>query len=976
MSCCACLKIQVLAPIENVPASMLEGGKMFLDITRQDELEFSRALSELSEIGNIKDEAALSISLPYSEKNKRIADFVRNHNLVGNTRAPLAVLVQEGATVHQLNYLTFTGSDDTAQKFEAQLERGPGHWLHDANRLLLKDIPFDEFELVFDKLYQNWQDQHEYEDNVGYYWPLVNYGAWLTKDTILPEDMRPWFHLLALLEKGFCEIGWKFRSSFFETSFGRRLICYLLAENLLEVPEILALKKFRATAQQFVVGIDPSGSGNTVIFGTEEYDPGSNYNPATGVFTSTGVFNFSVGVEYAHDGPPGPVTIYIVKEPLTGSDEVLAEFRIGTDAPQFLQTNTVTIQAENVTLAIGDKVSVRAVAFTELIVTGYFQGQAVKAYLDRGMIINPATLMAPELTLLDLLKAAIHLCNGRIETGWEKNEVWVYQPYKTDVFLEESEGFFEDAPATGLSEIVLPDSELVTVERQDKKRYLVIGFADSNDEHVKQKNEGRNTPLYSKIIDRGAQYEEGREYNKNPLFEPTLNKELVKFPMVSPLIVPNNEIDIPHCSDNDKGELSFKIGPRILYCAGYRMQRTDTNQVRRWRFQTYGLDNVPYAFQVAGSRLDFGGIGIYPDQRLIYGDDPNGDDLYTMAYRRDLLGKLYSAKSSFQALMDAQAYKTMSFRKLYSLHYGGRTFVARLLEITGRRTCTSAPAELILRPEVWGGDVCPGKDPPIMEYRPPVCPNYPEIDIAIDVVGNTITATAQDAAINDPVVTDEWEYSVDDGASWNPYTEGDPLSFPEVIFRRTVSFEAGSGTCEKVVTKSAVFETVCDNNPQITLNYDGSKNSIAAVGAGTFNSPIASDAWTAEVDGGAPTAYAAGDEVNGFTHVKFTRTVSFTNNCEDVVAVAEHEVEGDQCNNLPTLDLAEVADCVYEPQVGGTTSSDICLTLIEVSWNAGAKWLPWDGHPVKGAPGTVIRASFMFCDSCPPIHIEKECPFE
>ncbi|MCB0595434.1 MAG: hypothetical protein KDD28_15185 [Phaeodactylibacter sp.] len=948
-----------------------------MDTSREDELEFSRALSELSEIGNIKDEAALSIGLPYSEKNKRIADFVRNHNLVGNTRAPLAVLVQEGTTVHQLNYLTFTGSDDTAQKFEAQLERGPGHWLHDANRLLLKDIPFDDFELVFDKLYLNWQEEHKYDgqDSVGYYWPLVNYGAWLTKDTILPEDMRPWFHLLALLEKGFCEIGWKFRSSFFETEFGRRLICYLLAENLLEVPEILALKRFRATTQQSSVAFGPSGVGD-VIFGTEVYDPGNNYNPATGVFTSTGVFNFSIGVEYTHNGPPGPVVIYIVREPLSGPEEVLAEFRVSTDAPQFFQTNTVALEAENIAIAVGDKISVRAVAFTELIVTGYFQGHAVKAYLDRGMIINPATLIAPELTLLDLLKAAIHLCNGRIETNWEDNEVWVYQPYKTDVFYEEGvEGFFTDAPAVSLSEIVLPDSELVTVERQDKKRYLVIGFADSNDEHVKQKNEGRNTPLYSKIIDRGAQYEEGREYNKNPLFEPTLNKELVKFPLVSPLIVPNNEVDIPHCLDNGNGELSFKIGYRILYCAGYRVQRADNNEIRRWRFQNFGLDNVPYAFQVPGSRLDVAGNGELPRQVLIYGER-DIDDLYAMCYRRDLLGKLYSTRSSFQALLNAQEYRTMSFRSLYSLHYGGRTFTARLLEIAGRRTCTGAPAELILRPEAWGGDVCPGKEPPIMAYQRPPCPNYPEIDIAIDVTGNTIIATAQDTAINDPILSDVWVYSDDDGASWQEYTPGTPLSLPAVIFRRFLEFDAEAGTCEKVVTRSAVFETVCDNNPEITLNYDGSKNSITAVGAGAFNSPIASDTWTVEVDGGAPVAYTAGNEISGFTTVKFTRTVSFANNCEDVVAVAEHEVEGDQCNNLPTLDLVEVADCVYEPQVGGTTSSDICLTLIEVSWNAGGKWLPWDGHPVKGAPDTFIRASFMFCDSCPPIHIEKECPFE
>lgn len=978
MSCCSCLKIQILTPVDNMPSGMLEGGKLYLDLDAPDVIELSRSLSELSEIENIKDEAALSFSIPYSDKNLRIADFVRNHNLTGNKYGPLAVLVQEGPSVHRFNFLQFTGSNDQTRAFDAQLERGEGHWLHDANRLYIRDIPFEDFELTEGNLSDNWfeQDKYDGQDSVGYYWPLVNYGKFLREQTILPEDFRPWFHLLAILDKGFCEIGWKFRSPFFETNFGRRLICYLLSENLLDVPEILALRRFRATAQAYQVNVDPGGRGNRVIFGTEEIDPGNAYNATLGHYSSVGVFTFRVGIEYEFPPsyPPGPAQVVLEKEAADGTLEELAIW--GLSINDSATSGTVTLVAENVVLAPGDRVSVRAIAFSPMICTGYFEGDALKAYLETGMVFNPALLIDPELTLLDIMKGAVHLCNGRIDTNWQEGEVWVYQPYETDVFDEtDVEGFFRESPVVDVSEIVLPDSELVTVERVNKKRFLVLQFADTGDEEVKNMNEGATEQIYSKIIDRGSTYEEGKEYSKNPVFEPTVNKLLVKFPQIVPLIVPNDEVDIPHISDNDNGDLSFKIGPRILYCAGMVRQETEIGYVRRWRFLDSNYDQVPYAFQVPGTNLDagFGNPGYLPAPRVIYGGQEDSD-FYSMCYERDLVGKLSIVKSSFQALVTSQDYKNLSFRDLYKLHYGGRTFLSRLQEISGHRTCSGSPAEIILRPEVWGGDIC--EDKPKVTYKPEVCPNYPEIEIQINVSENTVAAVAQNAAITDPVLSDVWEYSTDGGSTWLPYTEGAPLSgYLEVVFRRTVSFDAAAGECEKVATRTAVFETACDNKPEITLNYDSGKNVITAVGAGEFNSEIDTDTWTVEVDGAAAVPYTEGDAVGGFLTVRFVRVVSFTNSCKDVTAEKGFEVDGDQCNNQPGLDLVEVSDCVYDPAVSGTYSSAICSTYIEVSNDGGSRWFAWDGYPIKGEPGKKVRATFHFCDSCPPVYIEKDCPF-
>jgi len=986
MSCCDCLKIQVLDDVENVAASMLVGGKLFVDITKQDALEFSRKLSQLADVSNnIQDEASLSINLPYTDKNLAIASFVRDHGQTGVQFEPLAIIVQESGTVHHLNYLQFLGANDETQTFEARVERGQGHWLHDANRLLLKDLTFEPFTLTFENLLNNWETEAYFEssiDNLGYYWPLVNYGGWLAKNAVLPEDFRPWFHLYALLEKGFCEIGWKFQSPFYDTTFGRKLICYLLSENLLEVPEILALRKFKATVENSNLTVTGSGLARIIIFDTVEYDPAGNYSTTTGAFAATGIFTFATSLELTHDGPAGPLIVTLEKRSADGTLEELDQYLVDTSATQFEQTHIVNLEAEDVQMAAGDRVHVSMLALTPMVMTGYFTGFAQKAYLEAGQVIdNPAILISQELTLLDLYKAAKHICAGKTETLWPQRQIWLYAPNTADVFVDPDRQGYYTSDVVDISELIVERSEIVQLERENKKRYLVLQWADSNDVHVKKKEDAQTFPLFSKVVDRGSKYEEGYEYSKNPLFQATVNKELVKFPVVPPEIVANNEVQIPHCSDNDQDNISYKIGFRILHAHGYYFQETAAGDISRWRIETgggnsTGMDKLPYAYMHPGEVLinsTFFGTPFAPIPRVIYGDEED-NDFYSIAYRQELIDRLYSVRSSFKAQLTAYLYQTLSFRDLYKVYYDGRTFLAHLLEINAQRTCSDEPAEIVLRPVIWGGDLCVEKD--LVKYRPETCPNFPEIDIDIDVSADTITATANDAAIGDDILTDVWEYSTDGGENWSSYTPGTPIAAQgEVIFRRTVNFDADAGQCEKSITRKAVFEAVCSNKAGIELVYDDSKNAIVANAQDELNSTIDSDTWTVSIDDGPAQAYTEGDTVNGFTTVLFTRTVSFTNSCEDITVTAGRTVEGDQCNNTPALTLTEVAPCVFEPSISGTTSSTVCTTIFEVSNDAGSTWFPWDTYPIKGEPDKKVRASVYFCDNCPPLYLEQDCPF-
>ena len=964
MSCCQCLKIQVLDSITGVPDRYLSGGKLFVDLDSESILEFSKARTELTRIGSIRDEASLPVSLPQSDVNAAIANFLTNHNLIGNQYEPLKVLVQEGAITHNLNYLQFTGSDDTAGRYEATLQRGEGHWLYESEKFKLADAPFDDFELTRDNLISNWQNHSRYDPadgGPGYYFPVVHYGGWASRRSVVVEDLRPWFHLTALLEKSFCAIGWDFESPFFESIYGRRIICYLLSENFLEQPGLLELAKFRASLSDFFI---PATGLETVIFDTEDFDNGNNFNLPTSSFSRAGVFNFSAGLAYPFE-PNVNSWVRIVKEDQFGVTEVLAEEQGLVDNSG---TASVTVKATDVLLIEGDRVYIQFETEIPTGVIGYFENTPLKTFYERGSIFNPAELIDPTLTLLELLKAAVHLCDGRIETDWENRKVKIFSPYDVDLYAEtDVEGFFQEDEFEDLTDRVLPRTEVVALARQEKPRYLVLQFKDSNDPKVEAANARRPEAIYSKVIDRGILYTPDKEYSKNPLFEPTVNDFLVKFPTigVGPVLA-NNEVDLPHCWDNDDGSISYDIGYRIAYTVGYKQQQTEGGDTRWWVFEHAFENQIPYAFQVPNAHIE----GAIPDERMIYGEEDD-NDLFSFCYRKYAQQDQYSVQASFQALVSPEDYKTLSFRKVMKMHYGGRTFTSRLLEIDARQSCSGQPATLIVQPITFVGDFC--KDGKDLQARPDQCPNYPEMDININLAGNTMSATAQDAAITDPILTDTWEYSIDDGATWQSYTPGTGITATQVIFRRTVSFDADAGECEKVISRAAVFETVCDNEPEIALDYDEGKNIVSATGAGNFNSPIALDTWTVEIDGAAAIPYTEGDPINGFSTVKFNRTVSFSNSCQDVEVSETIEAETPICANSPMLEFVEVSDCVYDLRVTGADSS-ICAIYYEISRDGGANWYAWDNRPVNGEAGMIARATVMYCDHCPPTYLEENCP--
>jgi len=956
--CCNCVKIQVVSPVTGVPSWMYQDGKLYLDLPRDFSLEFFKSVSELSDLDQIKDEATIDVNLPYTEKNDLVFSFFRDHSEVQKSYSPISVLLYEGHLLHSLSEIEVVQSDDQSGEYQVSIQRGEDHWLRKAKSTYLNTLDLGTFVLNSANLQINWGNNEYLDGSQGVYFPLVDYGGWFKELTALPEDLRPWVHILYLLQQGFCSIGWKFRSPWLETRMGRKMIAYVLSDRY--GYDLFEVREFQAEGTY-------DGFGK-VVFDIEVFDSADSYNNTTGVYTGAGVFDFTVQVDVTEtnsnnfDIYPG---IALIKEGVNGEKTNLAEYQWAVPASGSL-TEKVELKAEDVTLLAGEKVYVSANTTTNGSITGKFYNDAKRAFYSSGDEINIAREIHPEYTVLDFLKGVAHMGNGKFVTDWSEKTVWMYTPNDKEWFGEGVDGFYLDT-IEDLTGKIVANSEVVTLEKASLKRYVRLQFKGSKDKYIESLDLPEEEPLYYKEIDRGTGYQEETEVNENPFFEPTANNLTDHFGTPAPL-TSNPLLDLPVLWDNDEGKISYDIGPRVLIAHGEWVQKTDEGDTRNWKFEGGIKQAVPYASQVPGSKVDNAGVADL-NEVLVYGDNEN--DLYSLAWKSTLLGAEFAAKSSLQGIITAGEYVNTDFRKRYRIFYNGATWLGRLLEIGGRKSCTSDPVNLVFRPIAFVGDVCDDST-----FVPAdTCNNQPRIDVAFDLGADSITATADNSGISSTVDADTWEYSSDEGANWLPYTPGTPITGQtRLIFRRTVTFtDECSG---KVVTRVADINSVCENNPGITLDYDEGTNKIIATASGSFNSSIDSDTWTVAVDGAAAVAYSPGSEIGNFLTVTFERVVSFTNSCPDVSISQTFNVETPPCANNPVLAFVEVVagSCVYDLEIQGSVSSTIKYTSFQVSKDGGSTWLNWDRVPVRGEAGTKGRAIVYYEGDCPPSIIEGDCP--
>jgi hypothetical protein len=949
MSCCNCLKIQILDDVTGVTAALQTGGKTYLDLGPTFSLEFFKSVEQFS-IDEIDTEAVIEASIPQTQLNRALAYQIENKNKAGDVINGYNVLITEGTTTHRFSKMFFVGGGDAARSYSVRFEMGGNHWVKAAAQTYLNDFDFGSYRFTIDN-YNTFNARTGYVDGEeGVVFPLVNYGRFANDNTIVLEDFRQHLFVTKVLDDGFCQLGWNFESPFFKSTAGRKLISYLNTKDY-------NTKESALDARKFAAGLN----SQLEVFNNEIFDNGNNFEGGrfVGAGTHEFVIEISGNVEFP-DQQDASSEIIVFIEKKNGERRIQRGFSSGNFSATIKGEFTINsgewvragIEGNPVSLTVSN-----AIFYNNPKASGPVRGQEVviSDYLGR-------------YPFLDFVKGCAHLINAKVVTDWVNKTVTLYSPFDVEYYDESIEGFYTDT-VQDWTEKIVPKSEEISKRSIDLNRFQVYSFKRSTDNYIRELKLEEQLPLFAKRVDLGEDYQAGETTNANPFFEPTYNDSLRNYDFQD---APGQSapVDIPFMLDNNNAELSFDIQPRILFWNGLSKQTSsDGATVKYWAFESStgraANDEVPYAFQKANSHVDDGVTIEIPELELTFGDHANS--LYILFYERALQEQLFTSSHGFLAKIGSYEYNLTNFRNAYKAYYNGRTFIFNLLSINGRRSCSTSPVQITTRPRAYRGDVCGTEITAFIV-------NEAQIRVKYDDATSEISAERVNTNIRSPIVSDDLSVSTDDGVTFTPYTENDPITgSDEVIFRREVLFSDGSeGSTVEVV---ADRQTFCDNEINISIDYTQSTATVSASVNDVLSSTISTDTWTVSIDGATAVSYTPGTVLSSFTTLFFERTVTFTDFCDDITVQKSFQIDVDPCPNQPELVWNEISDGLFVFTIDETNvQSSIAFSDIQVYNPATDKWRAWNGSPFRGMTGTKARVRIIYTDNCPPTNLESVCP--
>lgn len=692
----------------------------------------------------------------------------------------------------------------TRRGMEVELVMDSSFWAIAIRKIKLCQLNLGTFLLTEANLRNNWANNARYNDgDSGLYFPLVHYGNWNGTSAIWDKDgdtdilisagganeadFRPWFHILYLLQQGFCSIGYRFRSPILETDWGRRLIEYVLVD--LEGDNSLENFKVRVyqteTYKAWAVSTPESIPGNPAwLAPTEElqlldnsirgFDAGFYTANNFGELNADGSYNY-----YFFSGLSGEYEFEVVTnlDSSVSGDTLIFNLNLVVFDPTDPGSAFVGSLASPQHIIVGEGKEIRwktpsldldpkyryAFTITILSSTGFgeysISGTSIqvlpkKVKFQPNMKLILKAWVNCEYKFDKMLSGIIHLIQGRLISDETTRTVWLLHSDKITLPTgEQPEPFFKGTNIEGEYDCT---SHKETYRRIVENRYLNIGFKSPDDNWVTKQGYDGDNPIFAKKLDFGETYEEATSTNYNPFFEASDNflaKDL------QAIYVPNIEcaVNIPALWDNEDYKLSNDITPRILYAFGLASQYRGktgggSDVIANWKFKGSNEYELPYAFQISNESIGLDENAKVPEQHVIYGERPN--DLTSLYWKTFILELLANLEIDFQMIMTPLEFDLLNFRKWVNILIGNKHYVGRLTEITDY---TGTKAEVTYRPIPDDTENCE------IVYG---CSNIPELE---GILADSCLTINKLPGINSTINTDilSWRRV---GDSWNVYS--------------------------------------------------------------------------------------------------------------------------------------------------------------------------------------------------------------
>lgn len=982
-----CIFLSLVEIPDGIPAHFIDNGVLYLDVDDQTAVSLTKAPQELTSNDKISDEAVRNFSLPVTPKNEFTLRSFTSPIAYKRSYAPIPIIAIGGGLAYKVSYLNVIRSND--ERIECQLIRDKNNWLVLASQTKLRDVDWgDPFQFEAETVKQTW-DNWEYNDDPsrGMMFAPGDYGKFLNNNKIVAEDIRPLFNPIFLLKTAFCYIGYEIDSPLFQDQILKQSWVYYLRPDYGSIPELLRLRDVG-------VNVILQSTGSHVF--DEVYDEGDVFN--LGVYSAPVVadfhFDFDIVLQNTSGSAAETVWVELIRIKANGDEEILHELDFFVAAQNdnlpdvILTLKNQRIEALNVILDPNDQVILRMrepIRLVEYTATGVFWTKTKKTYYKKGDEIPFGTVFRND-TILDLYKGILHFFAGKNEPEINLRKIQFYQPYEVTYYKgtdEESgpyEGFYRsNAEAIDLTQAGLCEGGTLINERADPKRFQLYQFKDSSDAKIAELD--LELPLYSKLVDLGEEYKNDTEVHDNPIFEPTLSEFSKRY-------FGGNGVPLylPHMWDNTQNELSYDIGPRIMYCPGkttvYKTKPDGSLIACRFRWETdedVFETEYPVLFDKCEEKVAATNNDI-PIVHFIYGDDPNGYDFYTWHYRVLLLSSLFSSKIQAKVFLTPINYRKTNFRDKYKVPFRGRQFFAKALLIGRYDPCSAEAADIVFRPDVGIDGICPGDignnggDPPN-----PCNLNAPNIIITPDCGNAEVTATLG-GSVTSVVQSEQWMISVN-GGPLMAYTPGSPISgsTETVKFIYDAIYTDG---CTAHLERTFTFGTICNLlQPTMVFDYNNATNCVSAMGVREDVeecTTIENDSWEYKIDNGAGygsyALYTEGEEICNFQCIMFKWIGEFGNGCPDFLLEQEFCAPPPICGNQPVISCNSQPDGSIIPSITGTINSEISFIIWNFTFNEESEIYSWSGNSPLVVDGIYhLRALVKFCDGCPEICLQADC---
>ena len=686
--------IQILDTIVGLPSRFLDNAKVYLDLSRGFGFRLSKERSELSEVDKIKDESTFTISVPQTPKNKIIFREFIFPNSVNGFKREYSIAARFGAMFLNQNKAMPVRLNDSDRTIDIQLIKDNDFWLQAASSLTINQLDFGSFTYLLGNIEDTWDNASFEEGDQGILFPLVSFNSEWTS-SFHTNYYRVFLSVRDTLKKGFCKLGWELDFPLMETDEFSRYWWYALKEDFYDI----ANRGRQCNVRVRSTGNDGTGTTWQTFAATGLfYDNGSNWDTVG-----------SIGPHGGYENNQNSLVdiCWKIISPAPDFDQTVG-FRIELYNQDDEKIDEETIQQEYSLLDDGDNDIVlkskefnlkpfeycRFFSFTiqpdddqdpsdpndgynefegarfDTIIQGDVCGK--RLYVGDTFTVSD---LIKDYSFLDFFKGVLALGQFKIQTSNSSRKVIVRPLNSVTIDGVNAEGFLSNE-IIDLSGKVVKRSRVRNTQ-SERPRFLTYSFKSTNDARVKQLGfNNTEEPIYSRKVDLETGQNETRQI-RNPFFEPTADTDLTN-------------LRIPAMWDNDTGEESYEISPRIVYAIGAVKQTIegDQNIIAKYTVDFAERSTMLYASQCPDrAYLDSSDNIVIPNQNIVYGYKPN--DLYNKYLKNDT----YTAPiiDEYLVKLSLNEFIELDFRKNIKLYYEGITFLAQLLSVKDFNTGNSSP---------------------------------------------------------------------------------------------------------------------------------------------------------------------------------------------------------------------------------------------------------------------------------------------